>query len=319
MTQSVSRTVRGTIIKGVGGLYTVISDKGEHIVCPARGVLRHENVTPLVGDSVEVVTDDAADEGAAAIERILPRKNSLVRPPVANLTNLFVVIPSAKPKPDLVTVDKLISICEEREIEPVVVVNKCDLDQDETARIKGIYEGAGFTCFALSAATGDGCGALLDYLYGEAERSPVRAAFAGVSAAGKSTLMKRLFPSLDLKTGDVSRKIERGRHTTRHVELFPVTDDGRCLIADTPGFSLLDFARFNFCSLAELPFTFREFADCLGKCKYTKCTHTKEEGCAVLEKMARGGISAERHRNYIALYDEIKQTPEWKRKRDADM
>lgn len=312
------RTVPGTIIKGVGGLYTVISDGGERFVCPARGVLRHENVTPLVGDTVEVVTD-GADDGASAIGRILSRKNFLVRPPVANLTHLFVVIPSARPKPDLVTVDKLISICEVREIEPVVVVNKRDLDPDETARIKRIYEGAGFTCFALSAATGEGCGALLDYLHGEAESSPVRAAFAGVSAAGKSTLMKRLFPSLDLKTGDVSRKIERGRHTTRHVELFPVTDDGRCLIADTPGFSFLDFARFNFCSLAELPFAFREFADCLGKCRYTKCTHTKEEGCAVLEKMARGGISADRHRSYVALYDEIKQIPEWRRKRDAEM
>ena len=127
--------------------------------------------------------------------------------------------------------------------------------------------------------------------------------------------MKRLFPSLDLKTGEVSRKTERGRHTTRHVELFPVPGNGRCFIADTPGFSLLDFAKYNYCELNLLASTFREFSDCLGKCRYTKCTHTKEEGCAVLEKLASGGISKERHDNYIALYNEIKSIPEWKRKK----
>ena len=127
--------------------------------------------------------------------------------------------------------------------------------------------------------------------------------------------MKRLFPSLDLKTGEVSRKTERGRHTTRHVELFSVLDNGRCFIADTPGFSLLDFAKYNYCELPLLASTFREFSDCLGKCRYTKCTHTKEEGCAVLEKLASGGVSKERHDNYVTLYNEIKSIPEWKRKK----
>lgn len=301
------------IIKGVGGLYTVLAGT-DRVNCRARGVFRHEKITPLVGDSVEILAD--GDSAEYVIDRILPRKCSLVRPAVANLTHLFAVIPSAKPKPDLVTVDKLVSIAENRGIEPVIIVNKSDISPEETERIKNIYDGAGFTCMALSAATGDGCDALTDYFREESSKGVMIAALAGASAAGKSTLMRRLFPSLELKTGEVSRKTERGRHTTRHVELFPATDDGRCFIADTPGFSLLDFAKYNFCDLSELPYTFREFSDCLGKCRYTKCTHTKEEGCAVLEKLREGKISKYRHDSYVALYNEIKSIPEWKRKKE---
>lgn len=314
------RDLCGMIIKGVGGLYTVLTDGGERVLCRARGIFRYENVSPLVGDRVKVIKDERNDEKedeGFVIDEILPRRCSLVRPALANLTHLLVVIPSAKPKPDLLTVDKMISIAEIKNIEPVIIVNKSDISPEETARIKALYESAGFTCMALSAANGDGCDKLEDYFEESSKDGVMIAAFAGASAAGKSTLMKRLFPTLDLKTGEVSRKTERGRHTTRHVELFPVLDGGRCFIADTPGFSLLDFARYNFLDLSELPFSFREFSDCLGKCRYTKCTHTKEEGCAVLEKLASGGISKERHDNYVALYNEIKSIPEWKRKKDG--
>ena len=302
------------IIKGVGGLYTVLTDGGERILCRARGAFRHDGVTPLVGDRVTVSGDG---EGGYAVDTIEQRTCTLIRPAMANLTHLFVVIPAAKPKPDLVTVDKLIAVAEDRGIEPVVVVNKRDADPGEAERIKDVYAGAGFSCFTLSATTGEGCGALLDYFATNSKDAVMIAALAGASAAGKSTLMKRLFPDLDFKTGDVSRKTERGRHTTRHVELFEAPQIGKCFIADTPGFSLLDFAVFNLCDLADLPFAFREFADCLGKCRYTKCTHTKEEGCAVLEKLSRGEISKERHDSYVAIYDEIKAIPEWKRKKTA--
>ena len=306
----------GIVIKGVGGLYTVLSGDGKRYSCRARGKFRHENISPLVGDCVSVLQD--AENGGGdgyVIDSIFPRKNSLVRPAVANLTHLFAVVPSAKPKPDLLTVDKIISVAESKDIEPVVIVNKSDIDPEEAERIRSLYDAAGFTCMLLSAETGDGCGALLEYFVSESKDKIMTAALAGASAAGKSTLMKRLFPSLDLKTGEVSRKTERGRHTTRHVELFSVLGNGRCFIADTPGFSLLDFAKYNYCELPLLASTFREFSDCLGKCRYTKCTHVREEGCAVLEKLAAGGISKERHDNYVTLYNEIKSIPEWKRKK----
>lgn len=307
---------RGIITKGVGGIYTVLTDDGREVNGSARGVFRHEKISPLIGDRVALGVTPGKDGDSYVIDEILPRKNCLVRPTVANLTHLFIVVPSAKPKPDLLTVDKMISVAEERGIEPVVVVNKSDISPEESNRIKSIYKSASLDCIALSAATGDGCEELSYYFAAHSKESTMIAALAGASAAGKSTLMKKLFPSLDLKTGEVSRKTERGRHTTRHVELFRVGE--RCFIADTPGFSLLDFTRFNFCSLEELPYTFREFREFLGKCKYTKCTHTKEEGCAVLEALSCGKITRERHESYVSLYSEIKAVPEWKRKTLSD-
>ncbi|MBQ7714805.1 MAG: ribosome small subunit-dependent GTPase A [Clostridia bacterium] len=310
----------GMIVKGVGGLYTVRCDDGETVVCPARGLFRFENVTPLVGDRVllrcEGGEESADRETPYSVESILPRKNSLIRPAIANLTHLFIVVPSAKPKPDLLTVDKMTAIAESCGIEPVIIVNKTDIDPEESRRIEGIYSGAGFACMALSAESGEGCGVLSDYFREKSTEGVMISAMAGASAAGKSTLLKRLFPELKLKTGEVSRKTERGRHTTRHVELFDVYEGSSCYIADTPGFSLLDFARFNFLELSELASDFREFRDCLGKCRYTKCTHTKEEGCAVLEKLRNGGISPDRHESYVALYAEIKSKPEWKRRKE---
>lgn len=325
---------KGIIVKGVGGLYTVRLADGSDVLCRARGIFRHEKITPLVGDRVVVSNDiegaDITVDGnekkkkpsekadiSHVIDEILERKSSLIRPALANLTHLFTVIPSAKPKPDIYTVDKLISIAESREIEPVIIVNKCDIDPDESKRIYDIYTLAGFDCFALSASSGEGCDRLLDYLKSLTDGGrEVVAAFAGASAAGKSTLMSRLFKNLDLATGDVSRKIERGRHTTRHVELYNVEEVPRMFIADTPGFSMLDFARFNFYGLDELPYTFREFREHLGKCRYTKCTHLKEEECSIMDALEKGEISKSRHDSYVALYEEIKKKPEWQRKKE---
>lgn len=310
------------ITKGVGGLYTVLTEECGEVVCLARGVFRHENLTPLAGDRVKVLADSADAEkkkkesSGYVIDEILERKNYLIRPALANLTHLFVVVPCARPKPDLLTVDKLVSIADSKGIEPVIIVNKADIDPDEADSIKRIYEGAGFVCFALSAQTGDGVDALRDYFKECSEKDFVLSAFAGASAAGKSTLMSMLFPGLLLKTGEVSRKTQRGRHTTRHVEIFSVFENGRCFVADTPGFSLLDFARYNFYDLSELPGSFREFRESLGKCRYTKCTHLREEGCDVLKRVKNGEISKKRHESYVLLYEEIKQKPEWKRRRE---
>ena len=328
--------VRGTILKGVGGLYTVALADKTAVSCPARGKFRHEGECPYPGDRVALVCED----GAWAIESILPRANRLIRPTVANVTHLVAVIPACRPKPDTVTADKLIAAAEDKEIVPVIAINKCDLDPAESARLASIYRRAGFDVFEMSAATGEGVDALGEYLAKDGEvdengtrlvvfsgasgakndgasgdesqsRAPL-VVFSGASGAGKSTLMTRLFPALSLKTGDVSRKSERGRHTTRTAELFDV---GGYYVADTPGFTMLDFAEFNFIPTENLAFSFREFLPYVGKCRYTKCTHTKEEGCAILAAVASGDVPRERHENYAAIREEMLKTPEWKRRK----
>lgn len=311
----------GIIIKGIGGLYGVrptsdilLPEKESTIPCRARGVFRHDGITPLPGDMVNCeITGEEPLEGV--ICEIEERTSSLIRPALANLTHLFIVIPATKPKPDLVTADKLISAAEDKNIEPVIVITKEDLDESETERIAAIYKTGAFQVFTLSGHTGEGVDALLKYMEKAAE-DRLLAAFAGVSGAGKSTLMAKLFPELSsLKTGEVSRKIQRGKHTTRHAELYPVkVGESTCFIADTPGFSMIDFARFNFFDRESLPYTFREFAPLMGECRYTKCTHTKEEGCAVLEGVKNGSIAKGRHESYIAMLEEINKNPPWKKK-----
>ena len=261
------------------------------------------------------------------IDAVDERRSLMIRPPVANLDYLFAVIPCASPEPDLLTADKLTVIAENYGIECVIAVNKADLSPDRAEELRRIYGTAGLRVFLLSAATGEGVDALRAYLC-EISRSRsdgrhVSGAFAGVSGAGKSTLMTALFPDLRLATGSVSRKIERGRHTTRHVELFPIRmgrdgESGVFWLADTPGFSMLDFTRFDFFPYDELASSFREFDDCLGKCRYTKCTHLREEGCAVLEKLRAGGIAPSRHDSYVRIWEEQRKVPEWKRKQNAE-
>ena len=299
-------------MKGVGGLYTVRPDfagYGEegYISCSARGKLRLEDVTPYPGDRVELER-----EGEAwAIVSVLERKNSLRRPTVANVSHLAAVIPAAHPKPDLETVDKLICCAENAGIEPIIAVNKADIAPDEAKRIAGIYRSAGFEVFPMSAQTGDGTKELGDYL-GRLEKGSA-VVFSGASGAGKSTLMTRLFPALELKTGDVSRKSERGRHTTRTAQLFEVLPG--LFLADTPGFTMLDFAKYNFFPTENLAYLFREFLPYIGKCRYTKCTHLCEEGCAVCAARDEGIIPGERHRSYVDIYNEMNKTPEWARKK----
>lgn len=306
------------ITKGVGGLYEVrplSASPDEVFLCRARGVFRHEKLTPLPGDNVRIVpSEEGRDE--YVIDGILPRRCALIRPAVANLTHLVVVIPAARPEPDLLTADKLISIAEYCAIEPVIVVTKADLAPERAEEILAAYRLGGFDAFALSAVSGSGIEPLRAYLasLGESGKTAI-AAFAGASGAGKSTLLSHLFPEKHFTTGAVSRKTERGRHTTREVELFPA--GGSLMVADTPGFSMLDFTRFNFYPSAALPTTFREFVPLLGKCRYTKCTHTKEEDCAVRAALARGEISRSRHESYCALFADFRQKPDWKRRQEG--
>lgn len=335
--------LNGKIIKGVGGIYEVrishadaemirdmgIKLDGDTLLCKARGVFRHENLTLLVGDDVAVrvdtelavVSDSRKDGGKRTdeavggimIEDVLSRKNELIRPPVANIDIIFAVFAVSKPAPVLSAVDKLITIAEHKNIEPVVIITKADISIEAAERYADIYRKCGFSVFVEGVGI-DG-GELEAYIRDNADRVSV---FAGASGVGKSTLMNRLFPSLGLVTGEVSQKTQRGRHTTRHVELYPLSkqfgDDASGYVADTPGFSMLDFLQFDFYTKDDLPYVFREFEPYIGKCRYTKCTHTKEEGCALLEAVKNGNVPSERHKSYLEFYEVLKNKHEWDKK-----
>lgn len=317
-------TQTGRIIKMTGGLYTVrldggISDSpltGQTVDCRARGNFRHEHTTPLVGDLVTVQYDDSsyadekgkilpdADGTGIMIAEILPRRNSLIRPPLANVDVMLVVIAAASPDPDIPTMDKLLTILEFNRIEPVIIIGKSELKPKRSGKIAALYEKIGYRTFVLSCYTGEGVQAFSDFAHTEL-RGKITAV-AGASGAGKSTLLNTVFPNLNLVTGDISEKIGRGKNTTRHTELFDLPGTAGGYIADTAGFSLLDFERFDFFTLEDLPHTLREFAPYLGKCRYTDCTHINDEECAILEAVQAGAIPRTRHEAYKELYTTLK-------------
>lgn len=284
----------GRVMRGVGGLYEVrIADSaGERrLSCRGRGVLRRDDEKLLVGDLCLV------NEEEAVIEEILPRRNSLIRPPLANLDELFVVTAASHPAPSPETLDKLTAIAVHNGITPVMVITKADLDGEAAEALAAVYRTVGFPVFILSPELDSA--ALAEYIATHV-RDGRTAAFSGASGVGKSTLLNRLFPSLSLATGAISRKISRGRHTTRSVELFLTPEGG--FLADTPGFSMLDFLRFDFFSLGDLPATFPEFLAELGGCRYADCTHTGEVDCGVAIAVREGRVAASRHESYRSLY-----------------
>ena len=317
------KRVKGKVIKGVGGLYTVLVDKdggelaGLRVRSRARGALRRGGMQVLAGDVVELGYDAelfaakrADEEANFVIESVCERKNSLIRPPLANLDYLFITVAAAAPAPVLLTVDKLFSICVYNNIEPIAIISKCELNEEYAKEIADIYTKAGFRVFLTSSVSGEGIKELSAYINELPEGSI--SAFSGASGVGKSTLLNALFPSLELSTSEISKKTERGRHTTRQTELFVIREGERpVFLADTPGFTMLDFDQFDFFSLEDLPFTMREFDGYIGCCKYKKCTHTKEEGCAVLEAVKNGEISPSRHKSYLALYETLKAKKKW--------
>ena len=320
----------GRITKCTGGLYTVSLDSkdkdqplfGVDVECRARGSFRHDGVTPLVGDIVTVQYGDSSYtalngitvpvQGGAdtAIENIAERKNSLIRPPLANLDAMLVCMASSSPAPDLYTVDKLLCILEFNGIEPIIVIGKSELAPESVQSITRIYESAGYPVFSLSCAEDLGTSELKRYIDNELRGKLL--AVAGASGVGKSTLLNTLFPELSLVTGSISQKISRGKNTTRHTQLFPL--DGGGYIADTAGFSLLDFERFDFMEKDDLPHTMREFRPLLGGCRYTDCTHTKEEDCAIVSAVKRGEISRSRHKIFVDLYAILKEKHKWDKK-----
>lgn len=319
---------KGRIIKGVGGLYRVMiteSDEpsvvGRSLPCGARGKFRHANVCPVVGDRVEIVFNERTvrtiqngeqNASEAIISEVIERKNVLIRPPLANLDYMFITMASASPTPILSTVDKLISISEFNDIEPVIVISKCELSPQTAEEITALYRKAGFTVFMTSALEDQGINELADFI--RVHLNEKIAAFSGASGVGKSSLMNKLFPTLKLDTGEISKKIERGKNTTRRVELFAHNcDGGNGYIADTPGFSMLDFERFDFFKKEDLTSTLREFDKYIGLCKYTKCTHTKEDGCAILDAVSCGNIAKSRHDSYVEMYTALKNKTDWKK------
>ena len=307
----------GIVMRCVGGLFTIQLDS-EHngsmrLDARARGAFKHEKKTLLAGDRVEV---DINENGEPYISKILDRKSSLIRPPLANLDTIFIVISCVKPAPVLETIDKLICIAESKKIEPVIVITKADLDSDFATEAATLYKKCGFEVFITSSEDGRGRQELLDYIRKNGESNKIYA-FSGASGAGKSTFINLLFPQLCLETGELSQRLDRGKNTTRATELFSLSDllgEGvQGYLADTPGFSLLDFERFDFFDLDSLFDTFREFRKSEGMCRYTKCSHTKEQGCDVIARVQSGEIPKSRHQSYVSLYEVLKSKPRWKK------
>lgn len=304
------QTRSGKILSCIGGIYAVQAGN-ECVNCYAKGAFRHEKITPLAGDDVMFCLD--ADEKRAAdgyIVSILPRKNQLIRPPVANIDRLFIVVTLSHPVYSPLSLDKLLVLAVHNKMEPVIILNKTDLaSPDEVDRFLSVYRTLGCPLFTYSAKTPDpdATAAIKNLTHG------VVSAFAGASGVGKSTIINALFPHLGLQTGLISTKTERGKHTTRQSRLFRL--DEHSYLADTPGFSLLDFERFFFLSKDELPEAFPEFLPFLHTCRYTKCTHRTEDGCAILEGIECGNISKQRHTSYVSLYSEVATHKEWQLKK----
>ncbi len=289
----------GILVKAIAGFYYVEAG-GRIYSCKARGIFRKQSCEPLVGDTVRI-TAETEGELDGRVEEILPRRNRLVRPPLANVTRLFIVSAYSNPAPNSLVIDKLIAIAENKGIEPLLIFNKND--QGDFSDWEEIYKAAGFEVFSVSCLTGDGIEAVRAAL-GEGI-----SVFSGNSGVGKSSLLNRLFDGLALATGEVSEKLGRGRHTTRHVELFRMENGG--YVADTPGFASLDLEKSEVVCKEDLPFAFREFAPYLGRCRFTSCAHVGEKGCAVADAVGRGEIPASRYESYRRMYEEVKDIKEW--------
>lgn len=292
-----SDRVTGRIVKALSGFYYVDTGEGHPVPCRGRGRLRHQKLTPLVGDRVEI---SVQDDGAGMVDAILPRKNQFRRPMVANIDQMVIIASGAIPITDPFLIDRMAAMAEWKGCEVLVCLNKCDLDRaDELA---SLYRAAGFSTLQVSAETGDGIPELAAAIAGKVS------AFTGNSGVGKSSILNALQPGFGLEVGDVSEKLGRGRHTTRHVELFPVAGG---LVADTPGFSSFDVDLLETIPKGELATAFREFVPYLEHCRFQGCAHVKERGCAVREALAEGKIAPSRHKSYVRLYEQAKEIPAW--------
>ena len=288
--------MQGIIVKAIAGFYYVKIDEAI-IECKARGRFRNSGTSPLVGDIVSI----SLDGNKGAIEEVIPRKNFLLRPPIANLDKLFIISSSVTPTPNTLLIDRMTVICKYKGIDPIIVFNKSDLADLEA--YKQIYLNAGFKTIVCSAVTGEG----IDEI--KSELSGCVSAFTGNSGAGKSSILNLLFPHLKLNTAEVSEKLGRGRHTTRHTELFSHNYDG--FVADTPGFSAIENEKSDIDFKEALPTLFPDFYDFFDKCRFHDCKHISEKGCGVLEATLSGQIQKTRYDSYCAIYNELKDIKPW--------
>lgn len=293
------KILTGILIRVTGGFYYVDCG-GEILECKAKGAFRKSGNSPVVGDRVEV---ELKKDGYHSLSKILPRKNFLTRPPLANLDRLFIVVSSVRPEPNTLVIDKLTAASVAIGVEPVIVFSKTDISSPHD--LIDTYRKAGFHCIVYSDVTKDGVLEVKSLLEGKLS------AFIGNSGVGKSTLLNNILPDLGLKTADISDKLGRGRHTTRTVELFKLGDG---YIADTPGFSTVDLIRYSLNNKDELMHCFPEFEDYIGQCMFTSCSHICEKGCAVIAAVESGDISSSRHASYKLMYEELKDIKAWQLK-----
>lgn len=285
----------GTIIKGIGGFYYIKASENIY-ECKARGIFRKEKITPMIGDRVEIKTD--GEKGS--ITKILERSSVLARPPVANVDTMLLVVAAASPEPNLQLIDKMLVNAELNNIQPAICVNKTDLAKRDD--ITKTYTRAGYTVFNVSAENSTGIGELSEFL------KQKTTAFAGLSGVGKSTLLN-LITGVRMETGSVSEKIMRGKHTTRHVELFELPSGG--FVLDTPGFSSLEVEGVN---AEDLWHMFPEMALITEQCRFRGCVHINEPDCRVKELVETGKMALSRYESYKQMYNKLKTVKEWEKK-----
>ena len=290
--------IEGIILKGIGGFYYVDTAEGL-IECKARGRFRKTVGKPIVGDRVTL--EIQPEDGTGYLQTIAPRKNSLIRPAVANLDLVVAVASAAPPVTDPFLIDKVTAIAVHKNMDALVVINKTDANPGD--ELYETYRRSGIEVLRVSAHTGEGIDALRERIRGRVS------AFAGNSGVGKSSVLNRLDSSFGAEVGAISDQIGRGKHTTRHVELHPIEGGG--YIADTPGFSSFETEQMDLVLAEDLQYAFPEFEPYIGQCKFTGCAHVKEKGCAVLAAVENGEIAKTRHESYVKLYESVKDLKEW--------
>ena len=292
-------TVTGRIVRSISGFYDV-QTPGKLISCRARGILRKNGESPLTGDMVEITVE----KGQGMVEKILPRRNSFVRPAVANIDALVVFAANVNPVTEPFLIDRVAAIAGDQEVPEILCENKCDLDP--AADLVRIYTYAGFSVICTSAETGEGVDELRTLIRG------TLVAFTGNSGVGKSSILNRLCPKLALATGEVSEKLGRGRHTTRHVELYDLGEE--TYVMDTPGFSSFDTDQMDVILKENLQYAFPDFGSYLSDCQFHDCSHRAEPGCAVRQAVDAGEIEDRRYQSYLRLYEKASQVKLWELK-----
>ncbi len=286
----------GRILRSLSGFYDVQTREGT-VSCRARGILRKDGMTPYTGDMVEI----SVEHGKGMVERVLPRTNRFIRPAVANIDALVIFAANTNPVTEPFLIDRVAAIAGEQSVPVFLCVNKCDIDP--AVDLVRIYEHAGFPVIRASAETGEGVEALRQVISGKLT------AFTGNSGVGKSSMLNRLCPQLALPTAQVSEKLGRGRHTTRHVELYRLDED--TYVADTPGFSSFDTDQMETILKENLQYAFPDFGAYLGECQFHDCSHRAEPGCAVTAAVRAGDLEATRYESYLRLYEKASQIKAW--------